>query len=333
MNLDDVVVLLKRLKCDRVRPDSKSAWVNSTCPLAPWYHTSGVDNNPSFGVSVHTDTHSKFNCHSCGQSGDLKILIEKIAHHSGKDMSTLGNWVLTRDDTSTSYLRDKLHRVKLPYQDAVLPEIAGIVVSPRVARRITVAEPPPLPESDLLSMELPTDEVLAYLTGPRKLTEKTIEQWELRWSPQARRIAIPIRDVKGRLVGISGRAFDEGQKPKFLHSGGFRRDFYLYGELGCETGVPGYKTEGFFDVMYLRQKGLNAFAIMGSYLSAIQIEKCVKFFSRVVDVPDGDDAGAKGVVRAANDFRGKLPYVAAKAVEGKDPDQLTDEELDAIRLL
>lgn len=342
MNSENIATLLTRLGCKRVKLDSKSSWVGSTCPLAPWFHTKGVDNTPSFGVSVHSDKKSRYNCYSCGRHGSLMNLIETIQNMSHRDMSVLGNWVLAHDTMSPAALKEKLKFVNVGFYSGEPSEVGGIKVSASVARRIVVPEPPPLPETDLDVFSPPDDEVMTYLTSPkRRLTEDTIKKWEIKWHPGRRRIAIPIRNVKGELVGISGRAmptYRNGEwvteiKPKFLHSSGFRRDFYLYGEKFCTQGVPGYKTEGFFDVMYLHQNGINAFAIMGSFLSKIQIEKCVQFFTRVVDIPDGDKAGKESVKRTESDYRGRIPYVAAKVPDGKDPDELSDEELQYIRSL
>jgi DNA primase len=131
-------------------------------------------------------------------------------------------------------------------------------------------------------------------------------------------------------VGISGRAFHAEQLPKYLHSSGFRRDYYLYGEYQARTGERGFLCEGFFDVIYLRQYGYNAVAMLGSHLSRFQVEKLVKFFSDVVIVPDGDGPGYEAAKKAEAQLSPRLPTIVAKVPFGKDPDQLDENELTSL---
>lgn len=330
MNAQDAMRLLTQLHCKQIKTDSKNQWVKSTCPLAQWTHKGGIDTHPSFGISIHPDGESKFKCFTCGMDGGLRNLLWRIGIESKKDLSQLSAWVAERNAPALSSLQQKSQNIAIGWKMS-LSNSTGLPLTAKTAAKLEQA-PPPMDEAEMDRFTSPTAEVVEYLRTNRRLTDETISKWELRWHEGARRIAIPIRSIEGKLVGVSGRAFD-GQKPKFLHSTGFRKDFYLYGERFCTKGAPGYLTEGFFDVMYLHQHGINAFAIMGSYLSVVQVEKCASLFSRVIIVPDGDKPGMEAAGRLYEQLSPRMPVKISPMAEGKDPDDLTEEELSELRLL
>jgi hypothetical protein len=330
MNLEDATTLLRKLGCERIKLNNRGDFLGSTCPLAPWTHKGGIDLHPSFGISVHPGGESKFKCFTCGMDGSLVKLLWRLGKESNKDLSALSALVTEQNRPSVGEVMGAVNAARVGWH-GVSKDSTGLALFAKTTTKLKEA-PPPLPESELSRFSDPPDAVMKYLTGERRLTPETIAKWELKWLEKARRIAIPIRSTTGDLVGVSGRAFD-GQRPKFLHSSGFRRDFYLYGERFCKRGVPGYLTEGFFDVMHLQQQGVNAFAIMGSYLSSVQADKITQMFTRLVIVPDGDKAGAEAAVRISAMLAGRIPVTVAPMADGKDPDEMTTEELAALRQL
>jgi hypothetical protein len=351
MKADEAMQLLQVLGCSNIRPNMGNTWVGSTCPLAKWAHKGGIDKHPSFGISVHSDDkgegESKFKCYTCNASGSLvgdNGLLQQIARRSKRPLPRMPGvgggdlylWTAIRNEVSAAQIEQKRQALtnvsgwKHPPGTA-LADVTGLDLTATAAAQLEEA-PPPLSEAELARFTEPSPEVMKYLREERRLTHATIKRWELRWHEGARRIAIPIRDAKGNLVGISGRAFD-GQRPKFLHSKGFRRDFYLYGERFNERDVPGYLTEGFFDVMFLQQEGINAFAIMGAYLSRVQVEKCTSMFTRVVIVPDGDEPGEEAAERIHARLGARMSVVTSPMATGKDPDDLNWEELAALKAL
>jgi len=352
MNAVDAMTLLSALGCSHIKVNLSNTWVASTCPLAIWTHKGGIDKHPSFGVSIHADVEangdvkgeSKFKCYTCNVGGSLvgeMGLLRRIKLKSKVDLKKIEGinpyvWTDMRNEMSKAQLDAKSKSTTNvsgwkydPFKP--IPNPTGLGLTADTTAKLEEA-PPPLPESELARFTDPSPELMSYLHGERRLTDATIKQWELKWHEGARRIAIPIRDALGNLVGVSGRAFD-GQRPKFLHSKGFRRDFYLYGEQTCRRNEPGYLTEGFFDVMFLQQNGINAFAIMGSYLSRVQVEKCLSMFTRIVMVPDGDEPGEEAATRIKERLGAQMSVIISPMAAGKDPDELTADELDAVRRL
>lgn len=224
----------------------------------------------------------------------------------------------------TAYLRARMNPDAEPIFSAPARGIPSLLVP---------FEPPTphvLPDRDLADMRGLSEEATTYLAG-RGLSSETMAAWEL--GHRGSRIAIPIRDYKQRLVGISGRLFgSHGSGPKYLHSLGFRRDFFLYGESKIVEGRTGYVVEGFFDVIGLWQSGYtNGVAIMGSYPSKHQIEKFVRFFSDVVVLGDGDKAGREMALKVLEALRPRMPARIVEIPQGKDPADLsTDQKIELL---
>ena len=343
-------LLEERLGLRKVRRNT-GGWVNATCPFES-RHGGGKDENPSFGVHIAPHRSSKFNCKGggCQINGDnLLALIYALDQHRVRTPASLEStfWWVMRNDNSWSEIAQRVKeddakrgvRPTRPagvfdheaYVQAKLGDAHEIPYTADGAANPLVAYEPPaptvIPDSHLENTLPISNEALAYLYGPkRKLLPETVAAWEL--GSRGNRVSIPIRDYKQRLVGLSGRLLDGYTGgPKFLHSLGFRRDFFLYGESKVVKGGTGYITEGFFNVIGLWQSGYqNAVAIMGSYPSKHQVQKMVMFFDRVVILGDGDKDGREMALKVLEAVRPFLPARVVDMPEGKDPQHLTDEE-------
>ena len=146
------------------------------------------------------------------------------------------------------------------------------------------------------------------------------------------RIVIPIENEKGELVAYAGRSVD-GSEPKYKLPAGFKKGQVLY-NLGRvleedSTGTV-VLVEGFFDCMKVVLAEHVCVALMGCSLSGDQEEQLAAHFRQVVVMLDGDEAGRK----AAGEIAGRLAHrVWVRVVdlpEGKQPDQLSTAELQAV---
>lgn len=147
------------------------------------------------------------------------------------------------------------------------------------------------------------------------------------------RLMIPIRDPRGRTIAFGGRIIGEGE-PKYLNSPEtplFDKGRTLY-NLDRAAGAARKAgrlivVEGYLDVIALARIGIDeAVAPLGTALTEAQLER----LWRLVDVPilclDGDSAGQKAAIRAA---QRALPMLAparslafATLPPGQDPDDL-----------
>jgi hypothetical protein len=267
-------------------------------------------------------------CLSCDYRGTPVEILWKLQSLGGSYDPALDALVLTSSGDRKQSLQRLVERTaSLSYLPPSPREVAGIRVSQRLQR---TEETVVLPEPELDLFGPLTPEALGYLRGPgRNLTEASIRSWDLRWHGGARRVAIPVRDCAGRLVGITGRALDADAVPTYLHSTGFQRDMYLFGEARLpQPRAYGVLVEGFFDVIYLRQHGYPGVALMGTSMSGLQIEKLVRFFNRVVLFLDGDKAGDSATRKAAQQLEGSGIQVSKIVTQdGKDPDDYSAGEL------
>jgi DNA primase len=121
------------------------------------------------------------------------------------------------------------------------------------------------------------------------------------------RLMIPIRDPRGRTIAFGGRIIGDGE-PKYLNSPEtplFDKGRNLY---NLDRAAPASRksgrvlvVEGYMDVIALAQAGFGeAVAPLGTALTEAQLER----LWRLADVPilcfDGDAAGQKAAIRAAN---------------------------------
>lgn len=344
MNAPDIQVLLERLGCRRIKV-TPGKWINASCPFAPYttQHKSGADNHPSFGVTI-SEARSGYRCFTCNAKGNLTDLLFRLRHIAEQQnldttvLTDLFSWVQTRDKpkpVTVEGLKDRLAKVEYRTRRAV--EIGGIRVSEGTARRVlgdSFHEGEDAPESVMDESELDrfaplSEEAWTYLNRERGLTSTTIIEWGFRWHPDSRRIAIPIRDCRGRLVGISGRTIGSESKRKFLHSTGYSRDRYLFGEHRLTEGGhgKGIVVEGFFDAIYLWQQGYSAVALLGTYPSRMQVEKLLRFYGELIVLPDGDDPGYAAAERIKDAIDKRMPVRIAPMPKGKDPDEMSPLDL------
>jgi Toprim-like len=348
MDVANIQTLLRKLGCSKIKPSGR--WVYSSCPLAAHTHAKGRDNHPSFSVAVSPGGVSGCRCHACSFSGSLLELMWRLERASGSSASDALEFVRIHNQPNSeaatkaaSYAEVQKVRLRAiscstpasgvpvafpAYKVGAVGDVAGMT-GVQLALLPDDVKLPVLDDSVLEAYRKVPASVRSYLMETRGYEAQTLRKWEIGWDRAEQRIVIPVRDCKKRLVGVSRRAFVDGQRPKYRHSTGFRRDYYLYGECFLEENVEatGYLVEGFFDVLRLRRRGYRGVAMMGSHLSEFQMEKLVHFFTNLVIVPDGDAPGAEAAAKAYASMRHRLPTSVVPIPEGKDPDDLTAAEM------
>lgn len=354
MNAANIQQLLSRLSCSKIHISGHAVY--SSCPLAPYTHSKGRDEHPSFSVIIDDAHISGAKCHACNFSASLMELVYKYQSLSRRNCADLISFVEQHNGMSFGSLIENLKRkhagleareqwraAKARDPEADLPppppspepeydptkEIAGIRgVQMSLQMKVGERDLQVLPEETLKRWRAPSGEVLEYLLHARRAPLEMLKFWEVGWDQKFGRIMIPVRDVQKRLVGYSGRAFSANTKPKYMHAKGFRRDFYLYGEHLWEEGKGGTLcvVEGFFDVWRLVSYGYKAGAVMGSHLSEFQIEKIVRYFDNVLIVPDGDQPGYEAAKKMFEQLSVRLPAHIVPTPQGFDPDDFAREE-------
>jgi len=145
------------------------------------------------------------------------------------------------------------------------------------------------------------------------------------------RDVIPIRDVNGILRAYSCRDITNkaDEHFKYLLTKGFDKDKVLYNlHRAKDVSKKIIVVEGFKSVWKLHMAGYNAVACMGSRITPGQQSLLYRHAFEVTLLFDGDEAGAKGTIKAIESMRGKIKLIPLFfPYEDRDPGDLSVDEL------
>ena len=169
--------------------------------------------------------------------------------------------------------------------------------------------------------------------GARGITRETAESFGVGLfsgrGSMSGRVVIPIHSERGELVAYAGRAIDESE-PRYKFPVGFHKSHVLF-NLHKAEGEQVIIVEGFFDCMQVWQAGYSSVvALMGSTLSERQEHLLVERFKMITLFLDADEAGRKAVEEIAARLLRKVHVRILEPPDGKQPDQLDQEQLRAL---
>ncbi len=154
------------------------------------------------------------------------------------------------------------------------------------------------------------------------------------------RLMFPVFDVRGSVIGFSGRILDDGE-PKYLNSPDtfvFNKSRNLFAlNLAKKTkGGMLILTEGNIDVVALHQAGFDgAVASLGTSLTPEQARLMARYTENVIIAYDADNAGIKAAQRAIGILEKTGINVKVLRMDGaKDPDEYIKKRgADAFKVL
>ena len=311
--------------------------------------------NPTqFRVSLSKNCWNCFSECKCG--GNVLDFVAKMENVDPMEAANrLVEW-FQLDRTQLNAGRDAEDAGRIP------PQTARPATGTQPAGSDVLAPPPPAPTPNPsgkparppkeeigpnkpLSFRLELDPSHPYLTE-RGLTPETVDEFGLGFCGKgvmSGRIAIPIHNVSGELVGYAGRwpGVPPDGRPKYRLPDGFKKSvevFRLAEALREPPEQPLVIVEGFFDVVKLWQLGVRkCVAIMGSAMSMAQEAALVQHLSpeaKVIVMFDQDDAGFLGRewVLQRLSLRAFVRVVSFSQ-QGFQPEHLTAEELQLLKLL
>lgn len=144
------------------------------------------------------------------------------------------------------------------------------------------------------------------------------------------RLVFPIRNIAGDVIAFGGRTLDPEFMPKYLNSPDtvlFHKKRTLY---GIDRAMPEIRRagrvlvlEGYMDVIGAHQHGISyAVAPLGTALTTEHAEILGRAAQDIILMFDGDSAGIKASVRAAEIFMEAGMFVKiASLPDGLDPDE------------
>ena len=314
------------LKHYGVEVKAKGTQHHGFCPLP---NHNGKKNSPSFSANLERGI---FQCFGCGAKGnilDFAALMEKADPQDGT----------------------ALHEVALKLQQRFCPQRAE--ASDESAK--PVAEKPEKPKDNSpVVVNQPLDFELQGLDGKhpyllgRSFTLETIERFGLGYCGRGMlkcRVAIPLHDANGKLIGYAGRVVDDSliteDNPRYRFPGErkregtifeFRKTLFLYNGFQIKPPVDDLiVVEGFTGVWWLTQHGLmSVVATMGADCSEKQAElivSLVKTTGTVWIMPDGDKAGERHAQTLLTQISPHRFMRWVKMDEGKQPTDLLGEDL------
>lgn len=298
------------------------------CPLP---NHQGKKNSPSFSANLERGI---FQCFGCGAKGNVLEFAAMMEKADPKDGAAL-------------------HKVAGELQKRFCPELGVPTETKPPSKKPEKTEQKsdvPVVVNAPLDFELKgLDRNHPYLLN-RGFTQETIDHFGLGFCSRGLlkdRVAIPLHDHEGQLVGYAGRVVEDAaiseDNPRYRFPGKrerdgkpfeFRKTLFLYNGFRIKAPVDDLiVVEGFTSVWWLNQNGLPyVVGTMGADCSERQAElvvSLVKPNGRVWIVPDGDKAGE----RFAQSFLLQVsPYRFVhwtKLDAGKQPTDLSGERLKA----
>lgn len=319
LNFEDV------LRHYKVEIKRKGAQHQGFCPL-PGH--SGKKNSPSFSANLERGI---FKCFGCGAQGNQ---LEFAALMTG----------VNPDDG------DALRSVAVELQQRFFPEGASTRKKPRVETVTAAPVATPVRTNEPLDFELKDlDAGHPYLAG-RGFTREIAHHFGIGVCSRgilAGRLAIPLHDANGRLLGYAGRVIDDGaiteENPRYRFPSRrerngivyeFRKSLFVYnGHRFKERNEDLIVVEGFPSVWWLTQHGFGrVVATMGAECSDEQAELIASMVppdGHVWVIPDGDKAGeryAQSILAQISPHR----FVRwVKLDDGQQPTDLSKDEFKA----
>jgi DNA primase len=175
----------------------------------------------------------------------------------------------------------------------------------------------------------------------RGFTKATLEAWEVGYDKISDRVAIPVRDENGELIGFKGRAWRSDHQPKYLVLGDrpgkrARYGFSTYEVSRVVFGLHAAMTkhdschrkslvivEGELNVLALSQvrdaQEFPSAVAVGSNFSGVQRRLVLAWADEVVVYTDNDPAGWAAAAKLVEQLGGYVPSRIALAPPGQDP--------------
>lgn len=199
-----------------------------------------------------------FICFSCGARGNSKTLQRELGLR------------FREGEIDVADLRARIDALRNPTTDDILPT---------------------LEESWLRRYQFPTD-----YWSERGFDKHTVAAFDLGYDPMGEFVTIPVRDIRGNLLGVIKRFLgDIG--PRYREPKGFKKSANLFGSWLVEEDEDAsyvVLVEGPIDAMKVWQAGHPALAIYGSSLSPQQARILRRTgLRRIILFFDDDKAGRK----------------------------------------
>ena len=291
------------------------------------------DTNPSMSVSSDKQI---YKCFSCGASGnvfnfvmeyekvDFKEAVSILAKRAG---ISLGSSALFKRGNKFDRYYEMYELALMFYRNNINSAFGEAAINYLNERGISKE----LIKEFKIGLSLNKDSLSMVLVN-KGYSNEEIERFGLGNGVHdlyINRIMFPLFDTNNRVVGFSGRIYNNSNSSKYINTKEtpiFIKGDLLYNYYNCKEYVRLEKcliiVEGFMDVIRLYSIGIkNVVALMGTSLTKNQISLIKRLTSKVYLCLDGDNAG-----RSAMNSIGEVlsNYFSVSVIDlggGNDPDE------------
>jgi DNA primase len=291
----------------------KSSGNENAMAICPFHRKldGSEEHGPSFAINVNSGL---WFCHSCHASGNFYTFLRNIG--------------LTHANIIAGYQR-------------ILDEVAKYIPDPGNPLNPVAPTSEPLPEGILGLFNY-----YPQLMADEGFSPEVCQAFSVGFDELHQRVTFPLRDLEGRLVGISGRNLT-GATPRYKVYDKEYKDFGLaerktekraiiWHARECKEALD--KTpfndrfivvvEGFKAAMRVAQAGVSTVvALLGSALSKEQRWWLVKHEVPIYLMLDNNEAGLNGTLKAAEALLGRAGGVRFVEYAAPQPSDLTPEEV------
>tara|TARA_Y100000310_G_scaffold23414_2_gene22424 strand:+ start:2201 stop:3292 length:1092 start_codon:yes stop_codon:yes gene_type:complete len=199
--------------------------VTSTCPFAPWTHSSGRSEHRSFVILQSSRGGWHYRCLSCGEGSWLCAFVHRMKHYQGAmDMKGM---VLAYDpyNEDPSPRPPKVHQYRMG--GAVVGEsdrrettVGTSVTYDRDRNRLVLDEPAPkVPDWLPKAMARWQSGHMPPYAHKRGIHPDVYHGWGLGYAHKTRRLVFPIYDVAGELIATTARLVIADDKDRCIGCG------------------------------------------------------------------------------------------------------------------
>ena len=247
---------------------------------------------PAFYVNKTTGLWICFNP-SCGKTGSLRDLMQFFGDHGNivRDYSLddiQKNLLYTKDSQDDNSWDEALDEIRIDFVEDI--------------------------------------DKVKYLID-RGFTQETLSYFDIGYSSSKRRIVIPARDERHKVVGFIGRTTNPDVQPKYLYSKGFPRKDILFNLNNAKKFSSCIIVEGSLDAMKIHQAGFaNVVASLGATITDGHMKLLSKYFDTIIIFSDNDAAGnamRNEIIKNCNTKN--LKVIVFEDDNVKDPGEMSSE--------
>lgn len=312
MKAKDARLFLKSLGATVPFSQPRTKWVVSDCPMAPWTHDKKKSSAEVFGVRLETGD-AFCNCFACGWHGSQTDLVYAIK--AKNELSPSGKKYDFGEAVKLISQADEEFELDLD-----TPDLEELLLA---KKDLTVFDDwwiESFPYA--LDIEFARD----YL-DERGVPEHLTEQLNLRADTNQRRVCFPVKDFKGRYMGLHGRAVDPDVEPRYrmyTYKKFNNPDIWL-GEQWIDFSLPLLIVEGPFDLTAAGQVWGNITSPLFANPSFEKLKRMAGAME-IISYLDRGTGGDKGRERISKAFPDSVVHHALPLAHRKDPGESTYAE-------